>query len=153
MELPHQHLRVGRPPRALSFLVTDGGYAIARGVLAIAIETENLDAESEPAGVQIASAGHPLPGGRLRVGQVFACSGGASQDPDEPLQAHGWFGFHAERVEVQWTVVALREDGIEFVLEASHDDLDDDAGGTIAGVTQGRFLLSCKPRAELWSPE
>ncbi len=131
-----------------------GGYAIYEDRLAISIETENVDPQGFPNVAHICSFHHNVADG-LKSGDRFTCEGGmaaASADDPEAVKAFGFFVFHAERLDLTWTVVDVAEDRITVELSAIHDDINGDSSRVSERPTTGTFTLSAKDPDELWIP-
>jgi hypothetical protein len=145
-------LTINHQDGRITFALEKGGYAIENGAISISIQTENRKRTSRPQCACICIVNHPLEHD-LRVGDVFACDGGMQRHPDEPIQACGYFEFHAEHIEVKWTVVAIDDGAVTFALEAQHDDVDYYDARAKRTPTRGRFRLTKKQKRHLWIPQ
>ena len=137
-----------------SLKLTNGGYCIDDGRLAISIETENPDPEGWPPCALFCLYDCELKG-ELSVGDTFECEGGMfADDADEEgaTQARAYFSFHAEEVYVKWTITEIRGDSVVFQFEAKHDDTDYYDERAEECPTKGVFVLASKSLDELWIP-
>lgn len=137
-----------------TLLLTKGGYAIDDGKLAISIETENVDDEGWPPCALFCIYNCPI-SGDLSVGDTFECEGGMFADDAEvegAKMANAYFTFHAEEVFVRWTVTDVCDGSVVFRLEAKHDDTDYYDDRAQECPTNGTFVLTPKPKSELWIP-
>jgi hypothetical protein len=136
------------------FRLVKGGYDFDGKRISISIETWAEDNES-PYSALFSLVNFPIPEASLKPGAQFRFSDShqAGWD-DENTHANAYFDFHAERVELTFTVVTADSEALTLKLSATTGDYgyDEDDADKKPNPMVGFFRLGKKPRSELWIP-
>ena len=148
-------LTIAHQSGPLKFKFERGGYFIRDGLLTISIQTEAIDDEQSPRCAHFCLENAPLKH-ELRVGDKFRCKGGMfaeleEEETDGP-KASAYFEFHAEEIDLTFTVQEIGKTTIQFALKAKHDDVDCYDDRAKPSATTGLFELRKKKRDQLWIP-
>jgi hypothetical protein len=140
----------------LTFKLERGGYFIRDGLITISIQTEAVDDEQSPSCAYFCLENAPFKHD-LRAGDKFRCKGGMLADVEdveevEGPKAHAYFEFHAEEVDLTFTVIEVGKSSIQFALKATHDDVDYYDDRAKRTPTTGLFELKKKKPGEIWVP-
>jgi hypothetical protein len=138
----------------LTFKLERGGYFIRDGLITISIETEAVDEDQYPRCAHFCLEGAPLKHD-LRASDKFRCKGGMFQeleDTGDGPKAHAYFEFHAEEVDLTFTVKEVGKISIQFALKAIHDDVNSYDDSAKPSATVGLFELKKKKPSDIWVP-
>jgi hypothetical protein len=147
-------LTIAHQTGPLKFKLERGGYFIRDGLLTISIQTEAIDDEQDPRCAHFCLENAPLKHD-LRAGDKFRCQGGMLaelEDQSDGPKASAYFEFHAEELDLTFTVKEVGKTSIQFALKAKHDDVDAYDDRAKPCTTTGLFELRKKKRDQLWVP-
>lgn len=133
------------------FTLREGGYCLQDGNITLAVSCDPVPGTEGPPCVLLCLDAYPIES-PPKLGDRYSQVGGIDRFDRPPPRASAYFGFHVDRVEQTWEILAVDGDSIEVSVTAVTEDVnyyDERAKDT---ETKGRFHLSPAALNDLWIP-